>query len=72
VSFILVRIEGQQAHNSLAKTAMLKVLSKKASRMKVVMDRLKVDLSQRKCRERAEELSGVVTQGMEAVQGAKY
>jgi hypothetical protein len=51
---------------------MLKGLSKKASRMKVVVDRLKVDLSQRKFRERAEELSGVVTQGIEAVQGAKY
>lgn len=51
---------------------MLKVLSKKASRMKTVVDRLKVDLSQRKFRERSEQLSSIVTQGMEAVQGAKY
>jgi hypothetical protein len=61
-----------KADISLAKVAMLRVLSKKASRMKHVVDRLTVDLAQHRYRDRKGRLKATVDQGIEAVRGARY
>jgi hypothetical protein len=59
-------------HDSLAKTAMLGVLSKKASRMKGVIDLLKRDLMGCKNRVKEEQFGEIITRGRAAVEGAKY
>ena len=60
------------AYDSLAKTAMLFVLSKKASRMKGVVDLLKRDLMGGKNRVKEGQFETIVARGREAVEGAKY
>jgi len=60
------------ADDSLAKTAMLIVLSKKASRMKGVVDLLKRDLMGGRNRAKEVEFDTIITRGRAAVEGAKY
>lgn len=57
---------------SLAKTAMLMVLSKKASRMKGVVDLLKRDLMGGRNRVREEQFESIISRGTVAIRGAKY
>jgi hypothetical protein len=60
------------ADDSLAKTAILVVLSKKASRMKGVVDLLKRDLTGGRNRTREGQFETIVAKGRAAVEGAKY
>jgi hypothetical protein len=60
------------ADDSLAKTAMLVVVSKKASRMKGVVDLLKRDLVGARNRAKEGQLDTIITRGRAAVEGAKY
>jgi hypothetical protein len=60
------------ADSSLAKTAILSVLSKKASRMKGVVDLLHQDSMGPRNREREERFKGIIARGCAAVRGAKY
>jgi hypothetical protein len=60
------------ADSSLAKTAMLFVLSKKASRMKGVVDLLKRDLMGGRNRTKEGQFETIIARGRAAVEGAKY
>lgn len=60
------------ADDSLAKTAMLFVLSKKASRMKGVVDLLKRDLMGGRNRAKEVQFETTIVRGRAAVEGAKY
>jgi hypothetical protein len=60
------------ADDSLAKTAMLIVLCKKASRMKGVVDLLKRDLVGVRNRAREGQFDTIITRGRAAGEGAKY
>jgi len=60
------------ADDSLAKTAMLFVLSKKASRMKGVVDLLKRDLMGGRNRAKEGKFETTIARGRGAVEGAKY
>jgi hypothetical protein len=60
------------ADSSLAKTAMLFVLSKKASRMKGVVDLLKRDLMGGRNRAKEGQFETIIARGRAAVEGAKY
>ena len=60
------------ADDSLAKTAMLFVLCKKASRMKGVVDLLKRDLMGGRNRAKEGQFETIIARGRTAVEGAKY
>lgn len=57
---------------SLAKMAMFKVLSKKASRMKPLVDLMATELSTFRHRGAQDRFSSVVSRGMEAIRLANY
>jgi hypothetical protein len=51
---------------------MLGVLSKKAARMKGIVDLLKHDLMGCRNREKEEQFHGIIARGQAAIRGAKY
>ena len=57
---------------SLAKKAMLIVLSKKASRMKAIVELLKRDLMGHKSSTREGRFKVIIAGGRDAIKGAKY
>jgi hypothetical protein len=56
----------------LAKTAIVNVLSKKASRMKGIVGVLRSDLVGERCRAKQERFREIIARGQEAIKGAKY
>lgn len=69
---LLMIIDQASDTRSLAKMAMLKVLSKKASRMKIVVDLLSRDVGRSSRVGRAKSLEAVIDKGIAAIEGARY